>query len=346
MSPLVSFCVMFHNQASFVEQVLAGAFKQTYPNMEIVISDDASTDGTSEKIVRCIDQYRADGGPRTVIYERNSAALGMLGNREHVYTMAHGELLVNADGDDVSLPDRVATLVKAWVDGGKNATVLGSEAIAVDENNRLLGVTHQNGNPMGAMLALKASILRHFKPVCNDAAYHAHDDLVYDMRARMFGERLYVNRHLLLYRYGTGESSGGQFRKRMVRGFTGFVSGLRQTLMDLDTVKDVIPVERYFELKKFAESEIARCSMVLPLWSSCRAVERWRSFRYARSDHKGIKSFAVETLLLFPPCVGDLFFFFFGKLILFRRRWVARSLELEALTKYVRITKGKAVELC
>jgi len=46
----VSFLILTYNQVDFVENALSGAFSQTYSPLEIVISDDASTDGTREKI--------------------------------------------------------------------------------------------------------------------------------------------------------------------------------------------------------------------------------------------------------------------------------------------------------
>ncbi|MFZ9020596.1 MAG: glycosyltransferase family 2 protein, partial [Paracoccaceae bacterium] len=59
----VSFLILTYNQVDFVENALSGAFSQTYSPLEIVISDDASTDGTREKIKEMVAQY---SGPHSV----------------------------------------------------------------------------------------------------------------------------------------------------------------------------------------------------------------------------------------------------------------------------------------
>ena len=60
--PFVSFCIKCYNQAHLIGEALAGAFEQTYPNMEIVVSDDASTDGSVDVIKKLVEEYRSGGG--------------------------------------------------------------------------------------------------------------------------------------------------------------------------------------------------------------------------------------------------------------------------------------------
>ncbi len=44
--PLVSFVLLAYNQERYVEEAIAGAFAQDYSPLEIILSDDCSTDGT------------------------------------------------------------------------------------------------------------------------------------------------------------------------------------------------------------------------------------------------------------------------------------------------------------
>ena len=55
--PLVSFCLKSYNQKEFLKEALEGAFAQTYRPLEIVISDDASTDGSVELILDRVRQW-------------------------------------------------------------------------------------------------------------------------------------------------------------------------------------------------------------------------------------------------------------------------------------------------
>lgn len=97
--------VLFYNQEAFAEQAVQGALAQTYSPLEIVFSDDASTDNTFRAIQRAIEGY---DGPHKVVLNRNEKNLGLVGNVNRVVKFATGEIIVLAAGDDVSMPNRVA----------------------------------------------------------------------------------------------------------------------------------------------------------------------------------------------------------------------------------------------
>lgn len=341
--PLMSLCIMFHNQCAFAREVLRGAFSQNYEPLEIVISDDASTDGTSDIVRNLITEYRASGGRHAIVYERNETALGMLGNREHVYSLAHGELLINADGDDIPFPNRVDELANAWLASDKKATILSCEALMVDVNGHFLGMTKLNGHAMGAVAAMKASALKHYKPVCRDAAYHAHDDLVYATRMLLLGPSLHVSKPLLLYRYGSGESTGGLFRKKMVRGHVGMIAGLKQGLEDLESVKSIVGVERFFETRSKLEKQLAFSESVLPLWMASDFKIRIRTFVRTRYASYGFKACVVGIFLLFPHSVGNLLFLFFSRCKLLSCRIMHSLADVKIYSPYVEKCKGKVV---
>ncbi len=330
-NPLVSICIMFHNQKDYVERTLAGAFSQTYSPLEIVISDDGSTDGTSELLERLLRQKYASRNDLQVILNRNEKALGMLGNREKVYGLAHGELLVNADGDDISFPQRVELLTTAWLAQHKKPTMVTSEAVIVDEYDRPLGLTSFHGKPIGATLAIAAAVIPFFPPVCHDAAYHAHDDLVFHLRASLLGNTIAVDQPLIYYRYGSGESSGGKYRKKMVRGFTGLVSGLRQILLDLQARQDILPLEKVSSMTQRAKREIAFCEAILPLWSSPSFLARLKSCRQTKYYRRSTKLLLVSLLLLLPQGLGDFLFGMAEKLHRFICRRRARNLDMAPL---------------
>jgi len=108
--PLVSFCIVTYNQEKYIREAIEGALNQTYSPMEIIISDDCSTDGTYDEIMRTVESYT---GPHKVIVNRNEPNLGI---REHfnkiLYSVCKGEYILLAGGDDVSVPERAETYVK------------------------------------------------------------------------------------------------------------------------------------------------------------------------------------------------------------------------------------------
>jgi glycosyltransferase involved in cell wall biosynthesis len=119
--PLVTLAVVAYNQRQFIREAVEGAFAQTYGPLEVLLSDDCSTDETFEIMRGMADSY---SGRATVVLNRNEPNLGMLGHINRVNELAKGELVVAAAGDDVSVPDRVQRTVALWQEGGCRADLL------------------------------------------------------------------------------------------------------------------------------------------------------------------------------------------------------------------------------
>jgi glycosyltransferase involved in cell wall biosynthesis len=107
--PLVTVCVVTYNQAEYVEQTVRSALEQDYPAFEVLVSDDASTDGTLDVINRL-----AAGDSRVVPIpsERNT---GLAGNFNRALAVARGEYFAVLGGDDLFLPGKLSAQV-AWLE--------------------------------------------------------------------------------------------------------------------------------------------------------------------------------------------------------------------------------------
>ncbi len=99
--PLVSILIPVFNQQSHVREALRSAQGQSYPNIEILVHDDGSTDGTS-KIVSEI--AAADPRIRVTRAARNQ---GVASARNRLIERARGNFICWLDGDDIMLPDKV-----------------------------------------------------------------------------------------------------------------------------------------------------------------------------------------------------------------------------------------------
>ena len=66
--PLVTFVILSYNEERFIREGIQGAFSQTYSPLEIIISDDCSTDRTFEIIQEEVEGYK---GPHKVVLNRN-----------------------------------------------------------------------------------------------------------------------------------------------------------------------------------------------------------------------------------------------------------------------------------
>lgn len=127
--PLVSMLLIAYRQAGSVREAIAGALAQTYSPLEIVISDDASGDDTWAQIEAATAGY---AGPHTVVLNRNERNLGIGAHLSRLVERSRGELLFVAAGDDVSLPQRVETVVAAWLASGKRLDLIASAMTDID----------------------------------------------------------------------------------------------------------------------------------------------------------------------------------------------------------------------
>ncbi|MEG8026100.1 glycosyltransferase family 2 protein [Sphingomonas aurantiaca] len=107
-TPLVSISIISCNQQDYIAEAIESALTQTYPNVEVVVADDASTDET-QAIIRRYE--RAHPGRVRGIF--NPARLGITANSNVALFACRGDFVAFMGGDDVLLPDKIAAQV-AW----------------------------------------------------------------------------------------------------------------------------------------------------------------------------------------------------------------------------------------
>ena len=111
--PTVTFLLLTYNQEAAVGEAVAGVLRQTRPPDEIVISDDASPDGTWAAVEAAVAGY---DGPARVVLNRNPKNLGLAAHLREAVARTTGDVLVVGAGDDVSLPGRVEALAPHFDD--------------------------------------------------------------------------------------------------------------------------------------------------------------------------------------------------------------------------------------
>lgn len=105
-TPLVSAVIPTRNRLDLVRRAIASVRSQTYPNVEIVVVDDGSTDGTAEMLANVPD----------VRLVRLSQGVGGAGARNRGIEAASGDLIAFLDSDDEWLPDKLTQQVPRLLD--------------------------------------------------------------------------------------------------------------------------------------------------------------------------------------------------------------------------------------
>jgi glycosyltransferase involved in cell wall biosynthesis len=123
----VSVALATYNGGRFLREQLDSIYAQTWPGIEVVVSDDLSTDGT----LTILEEYRQSHGLRYWVNERN---LGFVRNFEKAIALCRGEFIALADQDDVWLPEKLERLMAEI----GNASLIYSDAFLIDDEGREL----------------------------------------------------------------------------------------------------------------------------------------------------------------------------------------------------------------
>jgi glycosyltransferase involved in cell wall biosynthesis len=170
--PLVTFALFAYNQEHYIREAVEGALSQTYSPLEIILSDDCSTDGTFAIMEELAASYQ---GSHKVILNRNEENLGIAGHANRVMEMSTGEWIVFAAGDDISLPGRVSTTLRVaeqYPDAYSvmlGVTVLGegrSAPVVLERVTRFPDtLKRENGVTVGASHACRRESYSMFGPI-------------------------------------------------------------------------------------------------------------------------------------------------------------------------------------
>ena len=101
-APAVSVVMPVHNALRYLDEAVESILNQTYSNFEFVILDDASTDGSSERLREWASR---DSRIRLLEVRRN---LGPALSSQKVATEASAPIVARTDADDISYPERLA----------------------------------------------------------------------------------------------------------------------------------------------------------------------------------------------------------------------------------------------
>ena len=128
--PLVSVIMPCYNMASYVSDSIKSVIAQTYPNWELLIVDDASTDET----VNIIESFaQTDSRIKFAIKKQNS---GISDTRNQCIQMAKGLFLAFLDADDIWHPEKLEKQLSFMM--AKNVGFTYSTYDWIDEDGKVL----------------------------------------------------------------------------------------------------------------------------------------------------------------------------------------------------------------
>lgn len=134
-TPLVSVLMPVYNAANYLPAAIESILKQTYRNWELIIVDDASTDGTWQIIQR----YKRQARGKIIAFQldKNHNAGGDTAANV-AFSHANGSYIARMDADDISHPNRLHDQVKYLIKNPQ-ITVLGTNAVVIDAKGKKMG---------------------------------------------------------------------------------------------------------------------------------------------------------------------------------------------------------------
>lgn len=213
--PLVSVVVPFYNHESFVEETLDSVVNQDYPNMQILVSDDCSRDGTGVALEKYAEKY-----PTLIsvkIHEKNQ---GIAGSVNFLLSRCRGKYVAFLGGDDQMKPGRIRAQVE-YMEADPDISLCYTNAEVFDgKTGEVLSLHNVPGiNPpvegdgsqlfLGNIICSPSTMVRRDKIPAGgfDDKLPVLNDWFFFIEVSMAGRIGYIDRILTRYRRHEGNTS-------------------------------------------------------------------------------------------------------------------------------------------
>ncbi|MDF2944229.1 MAG: hypothetical protein K0S01_3087 [Herbinix sp.] len=195
-----------YNAEKYLKIAIDSILNQTYSNFELLLIDDASTDGSAD-IIKQYDDER-------IRLVRNKVNMGISGTRNKGLELCSTEYIALLDNDDIATPTRLEKEVQ-YLDENRDVDVVAGQYWKIDENGELtnkhtiirtnpkyikaylmLGNTISNGTAM-----FRKSFINKFG-IRYQNNYYGAEDYKFWVECSLHGKIVNLDEVFLLYRMG------------------------------------------------------------------------------------------------------------------------------------------------
>jgi glycosyltransferase involved in cell wall biosynthesis len=277
-STVASVVLLTYNQAAFVQEAFESLLNQDRDDIEIVVSDDCSSDSTWDVILAVAQSYV---GSKKLILSRNVSNLGIVDNYAAAVEQSTGELIFMAAGDDISMPDRCSKSIQFWLDNQKKYDLVAADAIDMSLTGEALGRKDSSDlekwtvekwfkrRPFffGASHMVTRKLLE-IGPLDNNLPY---EDQCLVFRAILMGGAVRLPIPLVKHRRG-GMTQKNEFKVGHRR--AEFIPSMRLEMLELQQfLRDAISLNRRLMVDDLIKQRMAYCNSVLTLFKSSTPIK-------------------------------------------------------------------------
>ena len=214
--PFVSIAIFTYNQIDFIEETLRSALDQDYDNLEIVVADDGSTDGTDKVILEYAKKY-----PHRLVPIVGEPNIGITGNLNRVLTACRGDYIAWLAGDDIFLSGKVKKQME-WFTANPDGAICYCDSDVFDSDTGHTLMTYRNKTFYEGKSAWHIAGIFNIPPtsafmtnqkLCGDIKFDFRtpviSDWLYVVEACMRGKVGYVDGTYVRYRRHLKSTTGG-----------------------------------------------------------------------------------------------------------------------------------------
>jgi glycosyltransferase involved in cell wall biosynthesis len=217
----LSVAVCCYNGQKYIEQQLLSILDQQLPVDEVVLCDDASTDGTLQIVAHLNHEKK-----HLISVHKNSKNIGLLKNFEKAVQLCSGDIIFFSDQDDYWFPDKTQATVEFFTKSPRYDAVF-TDAILVNDDGAVFNPTlwqvlnfknlantgghvdmlkhllYQRNVVTGACMAIRKTILPSVLPFVDEVL---HDEWI-ALKLAVDNKIYFINQPLIKYRIHANQTS-------------------------------------------------------------------------------------------------------------------------------------------
>lgn len=169
-NPLVTIICLSFNHRSFVKEALDSVANQSYGNIQIIICDDGSTDGSAEEIQNWLQNHQE------VTFLYDGLNRGNVKRLNQCMAMAQGQFFMDFATDDILEPKAIETLVHHFQKNREqNPGVVYANAHTMDVQGNILGTIFGQANEQPFEGNIFRPLMEKKMNVCSSTALYLHE---------------------------------------------------------------------------------------------------------------------------------------------------------------------------
>jgi glycosyltransferase involved in cell wall biosynthesis len=303
-NPLVSIIIITYNSSKYVIETLESAQAQTYQNIELIISDDCSTDNTVEICREWIDKNKSRFvRTELVTVPKNT---GIAPNCNRGVKASRGEWIKYFAGDDLLLPDCITDYVNyinknpdCFVLFGRIKTMINGVVSERKDINKVFSTPHRKqyrcilrnaGIP--AQAAFYSRFAYEIVGGFNENYKYCEDFLMYTVLADYGFKFHFINKLIAIYRRHESNISGGSESKVFVN--KNFFYDSEKVLFN-EIVPRLLKERIYINIFHFLNYSLMNRLIIL-LGNKRNLLSKMISFMYIAGTYGSFKRFFYRLM--------------------------------------------------